>query len=79
MYSFLNRLVFNNPFITGTSVLGAFDPIDSIADVCAKENLWLHVDSAWGGGALVSTKYKHKLRGIHRFDYSNFLLLSTIK
>lgn len=28
----------------GTTVLGAFDPIQSIADLCAKYNLWLHVD-----------------------------------
>lgn len=28
----------------GTTVLGAFDPFPAIADVCAKYNLWLHVD-----------------------------------
>lgn len=28
----------------GTTVLGAFDPIDVIADICEKHNLWLHVD-----------------------------------
>jgi len=28
----------------GTTVLGSFDPIDKIADVCEKYNLWLHVD-----------------------------------
>lgn len=40
----------------GTTVLGAFDPIDKIADICEKYNLWLHVDAAWGGGALMSAK-----------------------
>ena len=29
---------------SGTTVLGAFDPIPEIADVCDKYNLWLHVD-----------------------------------
>ncbi|KAM7382401.1 hypothetical protein PAMP_002130 [Pampus punctatissimus] len=29
----------------GTTVLGAFDPIEEIADICEKHNLWLHVDS----------------------------------
>uniref|UniRef100_T1GP74 Glutamate decarboxylase n=1 Tax=Megaselia scalaris TaxID=36166 RepID=T1GP74_MEGSC len=50
----------------GTTVLGAFDPIPAIADLCEKYNLWLHVDAAWGGGALVSKKYRHLLKGIER-------------
>jgi len=28
----------------GTTVLGSFDPIDKIADICDKYKLWLHVD-----------------------------------
>jgi len=28
----------------GTTVLGSFDPINKIADICDKYNLWLHVD-----------------------------------
>ncbi|MBY0518180.1 MAG: aminotransferase class V-fold PLP-dependent enzyme [Bacteriovoracaceae bacterium] len=52
----------------GTTVLGAFDPLDEIADVCKQHNLWLHVDAAWGGGTLLSTKHKAKLKGIERAD-----------
>jgi glutamate/tyrosine decarboxylase-like PLP-dependent enzyme len=52
----------------GTTVLGAFDPIDEIADVCEKHNLWMHVDAAWGGGSLMSTKHRHLLKGIERAD-----------
>ncbi|KAJ1663261.1 Glutamate decarboxylase 2 [Coemansia sp. RSA 1813] len=33
----------------GTTVLGAFDPLDAIADVCEDHGLWLHVDGSWGG------------------------------
>lgn len=29
---------------SGTTVLGAFDPINAIADICKKYGLWLHVD-----------------------------------
>lgn len=29
---------------SGTTVLGAFDPLDAIADVCQRHGLWLHVD-----------------------------------
>lgn len=50
----------------GTTVLGAFDPVDEIADICAKYQMWLHVDAAWGGGALMSKKYRHLLKGIER-------------
>lgn len=50
----------------GTTVLGAFDPIDKIADVCAKHKIWLHVDAAWGGGVLMSQKYRQLLKGIER-------------
>ncbi|KAJ6645878.1 Acidic amino acid decarboxylase GADL1 [Pseudolycoriella hygida] len=52
----------------GTTVLGAFDPLDSIADICKKYNLWMHVDAAWGGGALMSQKYRNLLKGIERSD-----------
>ncbi|NXE70776.1 CSAD decarboxylase, partial [Calcarius ornatus] len=33
---------------SGTTVLGAFDPLDAIADVCARHGLWLHVDVSSG-------------------------------
>ncbi|TRY99851.1 hypothetical protein DNTS_021946 [Danionella cerebrum] len=50
----------------GSTVYGAFDPIDEIADICQKHGIWLHVDGAWGGGLLMSRKHRHKLRGIDR-------------
>jgi glutamate/tyrosine decarboxylase-like PLP-dependent enzyme len=48
----------------GTTVLGAFDPIESVANVCKKYKLWLHVDAAWGGGCLISRKHKDLMRGV---------------
>lgn len=50
----------------GTTVLGAFDPLEAIADICEKYNCWFHVDAAWGGGALMSHKYRNLLSGIER-------------
>uniref|UniRef100_A0A3B3ZJD5 Uncharacterized protein n=1 Tax=Periophthalmus magnuspinnatus TaxID=409849 RepID=A0A3B3ZJD5_9GOBI len=50
----------------GTTVLGAFDPIEEIAYICEKYRLWLHVDACWGGAAILSKKHKHLVQGIHR-------------
>ena len=50
----------------GTTVLGAYDPLDEIGDLCEKEGLWMHVDSSWGGAVVFSEKHRHKLRGIER-------------
>ncbi|XP_030629393.1 glutamate decarboxylase 1 [Chanos chanos] len=50
----------------GTTVYGAFDPLNSIADICARHGLWMHVDAAWGGGLLLSSRHRGKLQGIER-------------
>lgn len=52
----------------GTTVRGNFDPINDIADICAKYDIWLHVDAAWGGAAILSEKHKHLLEGINKTD-----------
>jgi len=48
--------------------IGAFDPIDAIADVCEKHSVWLHVDAAHGGSVLMSQKHRVLLAGIDRAD-----------
>lgn len=53
---------------SGTTVLGAFDPLEAIADVCQRHGLWLHVDAAWGGSVLLSQTHRHLLDGIQRAD-----------
>lgn len=53
----------------GSTVVGAYDPISEIADICKKYNVWMHVDAAWGGGALLSPILKNRLMaGIERAD-----------
>uniref|UniRef100_U5ELT3 Putative glutamate decarboxylase n=1 Tax=Corethrella appendiculata TaxID=1370023 RepID=U5ELT3_9DIPT len=53
----------------GTTVLGAFDPLNEIADICEKYGCWFHVDAAWGGGLLLAPKYRHpRLDGVERAD-----------
>jgi sulfinoalanine decarboxylase/sulfinoalanine decarboxylase/aspartate 1-decarboxylase len=64
----------------GTTVLGAFDPIDKIADITEKYNIWLHVDGAYCGSLIFSNKYKHLLKGMERsnsFSYNAHKMLGT--
>jgi sulfinoalanine decarboxylase len=64
----------------GTTVLGAFDPLDSIADITEKYNIWLHVDGAYCGSVIFSEKYKHLVKGVERsnsFSYNAHKMLGT--
>lgn len=64
----------------GTTVLGAFDPIDEIADITEKYGIWLHVDGAYCGGVIFSDKYKHLVNGVERsnsFSYNAHKMLGT--
>ncbi len=64
----------------GTTVLGAFDPIDKIADITEKYGLWLHVDGAYCGSVIFSEKYKHLVKGIERsdsFSYNAHKMIGT--
>lgn len=56
----------------GTTNAGAVDPIDSIAEVAAVEQLWLHVDAAWGGAVALVPEMRPLLEGIGRADSITF-------
>ena len=47
---------------------GLFDPIDTVADICKKHKLWMHVDACHGGSLFTSNKYKHLLKGADKAD-----------
>ncbi len=50
----------------GTTNTGAVDPLAELADFCAAEGLWLHVDGAYGAPAILSPQGKRALRGLDR-------------
>jgi aromatic-L-amino-acid/L-tryptophan decarboxylase len=52
----------------GSTSTGAVDPLPGLADMCAAEGLWLHVDAAYGGFAAVTPKGRVLLAGIERAD-----------
>jgi aromatic-L-amino-acid/L-tryptophan decarboxylase len=52
----------------GTVDVGAIDPLDSLADLAAREGLWYHVDGAFGALAVMSPEIAPRLRGIERAD-----------
>jgi len=47
---------------------GAFDPLEDIAAVCRRHDVWLHVDAAHGAAALLSDRHRHLLAGIEQAD-----------
>ena len=47
----------------GTTNTGAVDPLDQLADLCERENLWLHVDGAYGAAACLSERGRKLLAG----------------
>ena len=52
----------------GTTSTGAVDPLAAIAPVARREDLWLHVDAAWAGSALVCPECRAMLEGIEHAD-----------
>ncbi len=52
----------------GTTLTGAVDPLDEIADVCADRGVWLHVDGAYGLPAAGVPSHAELFHGIDRAD-----------
>ena len=50
----------------GTVNTGAIDPLNQIADVCEKFDLWFHIDAAYGGPAASLDTHKQAFNGLHR-------------
>ncbi|MFI0489768.1 MAG: pyridoxal phosphate-dependent decarboxylase family protein [Yersinia sp. (in: enterobacteria)] len=53
---------------TGTTAATVMDPLDAIGDICQRYGLWLHVDSAMAGSAMILPEYRHLWHGIEKAD-----------
>lgn len=52
----------------GTTNTGAIDDLNALADLCAREDIWFHVDGAIGAVAMLAENIKPKLIGMERAD-----------
>jgi glutamate/tyrosine decarboxylase-like PLP-dependent enzyme len=52
----------------GTINTGSFDDLEALADLCSREDLWLHVDGAFGAWAAIVPELRHLVRGLDRAD-----------
>ena len=52
----------------GTTNAGIIDDLEGVANICEEENIWFHVDAAYGGGALVADSVRHLFNGIEKAD-----------
>jgi glutamate/tyrosine decarboxylase-like PLP-dependent enzyme len=52
----------------GTTAAGAIDSLPGLAGFCRSNELWFHVDAAWGGAAIISPRLRGHLAGIELAD-----------
>jgi glutamate/tyrosine decarboxylase-like PLP-dependent enzyme len=61
-----------NPFLiiatAGTTDTGVIDPLDAIANIAKANDMWLHIDGAYGGFFIMLEELKHLFKGIERAD-----------
>ncbi|WP_395626996.1 pyridoxal phosphate-dependent decarboxylase family protein [Daejeonella sp.] len=53
---------------SGTTNTGSVDPLEELSLICKAENIWLHVDGAYGAAAILSKNGKKLLKGIEKAD-----------
>jgi aromatic-L-amino-acid decarboxylase len=66
----------------GTTGVGAVDPLRAVGEVCRRHGVYLHVDAAWAGSALVLAEHRWMLDGVeladsvvfnpHKWMFTNF-------
>ncbi|WP_196892054.1 pyridoxal phosphate-dependent decarboxylase family protein [Aureivirga marina] len=56
----------------GTTGTGTIDNLNQLNSICKKNNIWFHVDAAYGGGVILSRDLKYQLSGIEKSDSITF-------
>lgn len=52
----------------GTTSSSSIDPVEKIADICERNNIFLHVDTAYAGSAAIVPEFQQYFAGINRAD-----------
>ncbi len=65
--------VFSTGGVTNTGIV---DDLATVADFCKEHELWMHVDAAYGGGALIAPEVRHLFDGI---EHANSLVIDPHK
>ena len=52
----------------GTTATTALDPVAGVADLCERHGMWLHVDAALAGTAMICPEYRWMWEGVDRAD-----------
>ncbi len=67
-----DRAAGHQPFLivgtAGSVNVGAFDDLDALADLAAAQDIWLHVDGAFGAAGVLSDTLRPRLKGLERAD-----------
>ncbi|KAJ1955788.1 hypothetical protein IWQ62_005450 [Dispira parvispora] len=56
----------------GTTSTGAVDNIPGIVQACATSRIWVHVDAAYAGSAMVCPEFRHHMAGVEGVDSFDF-------
>lgn len=54
--------------VSGTTVLGSFDDLETISKICKKHDVWLHVDACWGSFLIFCETGKKLFKGVENVD-----------
>jgi len=54
--------------VAGTTNTGAIDDLEGLSAICSQEELWLHVDGAFGAWAAIAPRSKHLVAGLEKAD-----------
>lgn len=66
------KLPFSAVATLGTTNAGVLDPVEKVGEIARANEMWLHVDAAWGGMAALVPELSHLLAGVAQADSITF-------